>query len=429
MDGEASSLRQMPLPLLANDQSVKINLGAEAEPGIRYEAFLRRASADIYVENGPLKGFAAVFYPEMRAISFRADGLFLCAEQEGGVVADRPNAGAWEQFISLYDEDIESLQFILKHEWIIDGEVIGASDVKLGNDFKIHFGKYSFDLRYQMPIRREDYPFQLTLFDDGWKIRQAFLYKPLIYFTAFKSQVVSRQLYFAIQSLLEFGKYRGHIHVITDQSEAEIRRNVPTLAHDQLTIQASQAADWIGFVSSKYLIVDHVASMACQPILFNDPDIVFDADISHALIATATSPRICAPIEYFSFLASSPSVGASLIQRDGCEPRYSNGFNAGTLGVPNIRDHGKYLRLIRDVIVNHAAAHGRDFHEWADQEIANYVSYRIGHFDTHRLTPFVRYVSSGQESAPRGIAHFWRAVHADTKAKAMEKYLQFLRAA
>ena len=53
------------------------------------------------------------------------------------------------------------------------------------------------------------------------------------------------------------------------------------------------------------------------------------------------------------------------------------GFNTGTLGIPNLRAHAETLRLIRRIIMNHAAVHGRSALPFVDQEIANYVSYRI----------------------------------------------------
>ena len=54
-----------------------------------------------------------------------------------------------------------------------------------------------------------------------------------------------------------------------------------------------------------------------------------------------------------------PRAGATLLQRDFCSPGFMAGFNTGTLGIPNLRAHAETLRLIRRIIMNHAALHGR----------------------------------------------------------------------
>ena len=111
------------------------------------------------------------------------------------------------------------------------------------------------------------------------------------------------------------------------------------------------------------------------------------------LHAIAMSDRIVAPIEVFSPLASAPSVGSTLLQRDGCSPRFACGFNTGTLGIPNLTRHARTLRLIRRIIVNQGTLNGRAALPWADQEVANYVSHRVGNFDTgliSRLCPVWR---------------------------------------
>ena len=116
------------------------------------------------------------------------------------------------------------------------------------------------------------------------------------------------------------------------------------------------------------------------------------------------------------------------MQRDLCSPGFLAGFNSGTLGIPNFRDHAESLRLIRRIIVNHGLLHGREALPFADQEVANYVAYRTGCFDTALISPFVRYPGhDAHERARCGLVHFWPVPGAAERARAMRNYLERLR--
>jgi hypothetical protein len=105
------------------------------------------------------------------------------------------------------------------------------------------------------------------------------------------------------------------------------------------------------------------------------------------------------------------------------------GFNTGTLGIPNIRAHADTLRLIRRIIMNHSTLHGRMALPYVDQEIANYVSYRIAHFDTGLISRFVRFAGDDAHNGPRcGLVHLWPVAGAAARAQAMRDYLARLRA-
>lgn len=161
-----------------------------------------------------------------------------------------------------------------------------------------------------------------------------------------------------------------------------------------------------------------------------DADIVFDRDVEEMLLAVALSDRISAPIEIHHLLASHPAVGSTLIQGAGHSPRYAADFNAGTLGIPNLREHRGTLDLIRRIIVNRIDLFGRDNLPWVDQEIANYVSYCTANFDTHLLSRYVRVGVPGMEHDPghrTGVVHFWPFGPAEDKLRGMITYLETLR--
>ena len=112
------------------------------------------------------------------------------------------------------------------------------------------------------------------------------------------------------------------------------------------------------------------------------------------------------------------------MQRDLCSPGYMAGFNSGTLGIPNLQAHAASLRLVRRIIVNHGLLHGREALPFADQEVANYVSFRLAHFDTALLSRFVRYAGYDAHLGSRcGLVHFWPVAGAAERARAMREYV------
>jgi hypothetical protein len=98
------------------------------------------------------------------------------------------------------------------------------------------------------------------------------------------------------------------------------------------------------------------------------------------------------------------------------------------MGIPNLRAHGAILRLIRRIIMNHSLLHGREALPYVDQEIANYVSYRLANFDTGLISRFVRFAGADAHLGSRcGLVHFWPVPGAAARAQAMRDYLTRLR--
>ncbi len=165
---------------------------------------------------------------------------------------------------------------------------------------------------------------------------------------------------------------------------------LPAFDRPRVSVLRCDARDRVAFMTARYAITDWADAWQYQPLLYVDTDTIFDADIAPALHAIACSDRISAPHEAHSPLRTWAPVGAGLLQLDGCDPRSMVGFNSGTIGIPNLAGHAHTLRLIGRLITNNAALNGRDSLPYADQEIANYVSFKIGHFDTVLLSRYVR---------------------------------------
>ena len=370
---------------------------------------------------------------ERNLVHIERDGRFLSAGRDGGTITWIDRAPElWESFLPLFEADLGRIVTLVSGLWIIRSTrtLVRGGNVDLLPGFILRFGPIDVPLPQNLPLDARQWPFRVTVLLEGWRIEEICWFKPLIYYAAFRSPAVHAQLFNSIQSLLEFGRYDGHLHLMTDLSHEDVCRAVPQLGRDRLTVQPVAPDDFVGFVASKYAILEHEPAWQHQPVVFLDPDIVVNASLREMLIEIALSDRIVAPIERVGPMRTWPSVGASLIQRDGHDPRFADGFNAGTLGLPNLAWHAHTLRLIRRIIGNILKAEGRDALRWVDQEVANYVSFRSAHVDTSAISRFVRFGSWGDADAPgllNGMVHFWHTGKHDRHV-IMARYIEALRA-
>ena len=342
----------------------------------------------------------------------------------------RHQAELWESFLLFSDEQIKRLQYILSNSWVATSttEIIDRKDVNLHDAFELRLGRFSLDLRAQSLDLSDDYKF--VGFHAYWKLERFQLFRPLVYTTAFSSPIILEQLSLCLTSLQELGEFTGRIVVLTDLSHEEVCALCPNLSPHRIKIFSLRPVDFVGYVCSKYSILDNADFRHHQPLLFVDPDIIFDLPVAPMLAAAAASRRVCAPLEDWNRLRAHSPIGATLLQLDNIEPRFASGFNGGTLSMPNVDDPlaREFFDLVRAVIANTGYAFGREFNAFADQEVANYVAWKAGDIDTVTLTPFVNHSIPRRPYANhrRGIFHFW-GYEAAEKVRQMTSYLAELR--
>ena len=365
-------------------------------------------------------------------VALERNGTFLSAGSTGGNVswaATEPLA--WERLLPISDNELGALVTLLSNEWIIRSsrQVIHPWQVALGPDHTLRLGELLVPLARNLPLVAADFPFRFNLLAEGWRIEEILLFKPMVFYAAYNSPAVHNQLMLSLQSLAEFGRYNGNVHVLTDLSVKRLREAVPALPAERLTVQPLEPRDFAGWVASKYCILEHAPAWKFQPLCFLDPDVVINANLRPMLVAMALADSVTAPLEDVGPLRSWPPVGGTLLQRDGREARFARGFNAGTLGIPNLRAHEATLRLIRRIIENLLKQEGRASLEWVDQEVANYVSFVQAKVDTASVSRFIRFGAPHDSETPgplTGLIHFWATGKAGRDGL-MRHYIEVLR--
>jgi hypothetical protein len=422
-------LHRPPWPAADDVEPVVLDLPIEhLQPGFGHH--LRKTLPDLSPHPpGELQRFRLQWGADQRTITLRHDDAFLSAEPNGDRVAlFRGAASGWQTFLPLSPTDLDTLRTILASSWLTRASGALAERPTTGGLFHLHVGDLAADLRFQVPFDLTNWPQRLTLLRDGWRIDQICRFHPLIYYAAFGQREILEQFAISLRSLIEFGHYQGPVVVLTDQTPGALAEFLPAEDLARVAVLPFQPNDRSGYMAARYVVLDWPDAWTFQPLLYIDTDSVFDRDVTPMLRAVATSDRIAAPIELLSTLSGSPASGAALMQRDFCSPGFMAGLNTGTLGIPNLRAHAETLRLIRRIIMNHSILHGRMALPYVDQEIANYVSFRLAHFDTALISRFVRFAGDDAHLGPRcGLVHFWPVPGAAERARAMRDYLTRLR--
>jgi hypothetical protein len=423
------------LPPLAYviDSYLAVELAEEAHS---FAAFVEhRPPRELPLDLGDI-GMAVLVLDEQRGTALiRRGDEYLVAEPDGALrfMPEMPEmAEGWHRFLLVSEQSLALLFGILERDCILHSSRsrIPRGEIALAAGPSLRLGSISLDFAQNMPRSGWAAPHRFPIFRDGWKHDQISRYDPLMYFVAYGQNAVD-QLKICINSLFEIGQYDGKVLIFTDHTEAEIRRGLYDIPTECLIIRNPNLSDWVGYVAGKYMILEEEIAQPCAPVLYMDPDIVFNTDIRPMLADMICLGRPAAPPEYFSKLNENPGVGADLFLADGIRTGDAHGFNAGTIIVPNLVEFGHVFELIRRTAQNYLITYGRDALRWVDQETANYISHQYAHFDLHGLSPRVRWgrwVDTQELGDLSGLVHFWPIRDLDQRVIGMAHYLDRLRA-
>jgi hypothetical protein len=401
--------------------------------------FVRPPYCQFITDEPPREAEVDVRYLGRRTIIRDSSLKVLFVRSEDGYLSARPQnrmdhcvaeTKGWERFVPLTYEELIFIKFIRQNKWIVKSthRIIDYEKIEIGAGPVLNIDDSCVPIAYNLPFDQSNAPFRFVILKDGWKIDEIILFRPLVYYCAFGDENVLGQLFASLRSLAELASYDEHVLVFTDRPRQEICERAPWISQDKLLVKNVDAHDWVGYVAGKYQILDVDEAGGFQPLAYMDPDIVFNAAATTWLIPMAVSERLTAPLESTRSLATAPSVGATLLQLDNEQPRFACGFNCGTIGIPNLAKHRPTLELVRRIIVNYSSLNGRGALSWVDQEVANYVSYKLANFDTNELSRCVRYGNTEDaktSGALTGLVHFWR-VPREARVKIMEGYIRLL---
>lgn len=356
-------------------------------------------------------------------------GLYFCAEPNNVYSFSRETPSLWETFIFLNENLIEKIEYFKNNKWISKrtGELLSGRDFLIEENFSLKFNGIKGDLRLQDFNDFSDY--KTTLINGSWKPEEFLLYNPLIYITAYSSEHVFNQFRICVESIRKFGEYSGKIVVMTDADIDHIQNLCQEYNTNTLDVDIMYPKDLVGYVCSKYLVFGKDTYKKHQPILYLDPDIVFDAKLEPLLVEATLSEKICAPLETFHRLDSHPPIGSGLIQMDGMTVSpYAAGYNGGTISIPNVENTvvQESFKLICRTIMNVGFKFGRNYNIWADQEVLNYIASKFNIMDPTVITKYAKYHrNTPAKHSIKGFVHFF-GHSSKEKVTMMEEYVTSL---
>jgi hypothetical protein len=426
---QRGDLVHRPLPAASDDvDRVMLDLPIELlQPGFSHHLQATLPELPITLPD-EWRDYRVQWGGDQRTISLRRDNAFLSAEPDGDrVTLFRTLVGGWESFLALSQTDLDVVCAILASPWLVRSSGVLAERRTMSDLFHLQAGEVVADLRFQVPFDLANWPRQLTLLRDGWRIDQLCQFRPLVYYTLLGGTAVREQFALSIQSLFGHGQYRGDIAVLTDLSTSELMPFLRSGTGGHYIVVPSPAKGPLEVRAARYTIADWRDAWSFQPLLYVDAHTIFDADITPLLHALALSDLMAAPAEYLPPLSRLQPAGSGLLQLDECASDHRQAFDVSVLGIPNLACHAHTLALICRVLANRSILHDRELPDAADRDIANYVSFRSAPVDTSLLSPFVRDASVANPAAPRrGMAQFARVTDAAERTDAMRDYLRRL---
>ncbi len=138
-------LVHLPLPLADADASP-----VELDPGTPGPLVVQQTHPAL----GPIGVRLA---PTGRGLCLTRYGRYLCADQGRAEMAfDRSAPNVWESFLPVTAHDLQGLEYLLAHRWIVAGsrQVLRRSEVTVGSEFKLRLGRDRIPLAECLPWPR-----------------------------------------------------------------------------------------------------------------------------------------------------------------------------------------------------------------------------------------------------------------------------------
>ena len=373
---------------------------------------------------------------------------YLTAHENGSVRIFQVLKNPWEKFLVLTEEEFKNLYFFISNSWFHEKEKITKEkDIEIIENFDIRVGDNTFYIPSSfidncnsfVCRRRNGYISEVILWLDSWMPYCYKLYKPLVYFCAFGEKYLDT-LELSLQSLHEFGNYRGDIFIISDLSPDILKKYCPTINTFESHFEILYGQENLDFYTTRFRITEWKKIYQFSPLLYMDTDVIVDNNINSLLEDVFISDKMSAQEESFTTLQNSPSVGSDLFKID---KRFSEkkldfpGFNSGIITVPDIGKYDITFNLIQSCIYRFSDRY-KDRYKLShfDQSIANYITLLTESIDLSILTEKVSYywgnaIRKNDPEMPErnqqtytGFVHFWGT---GNRNFVMTKYMESIR--
>jgi len=380
-------------------------------------------------------------------VALRVREQYVSADSDGRVRNDRDWCREWERYLPLTMDTVDTLLLLQRYSWLShsDRRVLSLADetIDLRNGFSFGPAQVTFAASrscFVVEVDRNDaaVPTRIHIVNRAGTTHTFSLFRPLIYYCVFGHDSFYECLNVSLTSLTRLGCFTGALGVACDRPKQSLLKYIPNAFRDRLIVsEASRDRGWF----NQYFL-DHELYDTYQPILYCDVDVIFDANITDALIDIVLRRRVCCATEHLGNpqLVDHPVhlwddgagnyFGRLLYATDPnfYDARVALG-NAGVVGFNNTA----LVRAVNDLVRMIASRQDPErLRTYTDQAILNYVLHKTDLGDFEILNRYCRLTRTVDEVPPakrRGIVHFHLAsgnIDAFEKTFAMRSYLDGL---
>ncbi|MDI2112804.1 glycosyltransferase [Commensalibacter nepenthis] len=339
----------------------------------------------------------------------------------------------WEEFRLLTIKELSALIQLVQNKW----HIVGNKNVlQVNSDSStqqhIAFGDLLIDFNEFLDAIDNNNEYNGTIlnfsFNIGWRAYKAYLIKPAIIYILFGQGEVLNQFKVSLQSLTLVGNYSNDIFIVTNTPPKDLQSYIPEKIAHKVHFIDIQGYDKLDFYSTRINILSSGILDSYQPILYSDLDIIFDKDIYEFLQEAATAKQCSAQIEPYNLIQDCTSTGGVLFQQDTFDIPKTEGFNSGILLIPNMKYHKNSFKTAFKTINNYTSTYGRFSIPYPDQNVLNYVLYKLQDFNPSPVTErtqvggdaIVTLTRKLDHNNPKGFVHFWNSYN---KSEDMKNYM------
>ncbi len=365
-------------------------------------------------------------------LAIRGPSGFLAAPPDGTTTMNSPEPHGWEFFGTVGRPGLVDLIALCRASWLRVGTrtLVEPHDIGLTSHVGFRFGGHSYPIAGNLPLSGSSGRPRNLLFRDGWIVEEIRRFEPLVYFVLMGAGAYAEQLRLATRSLVEFGRYRGRVLVITDQPHHAVEALLPEALHPGLATMDVASSGKIDAVLARLMLAEYPGAERFTPILYSDTDVIFDQPLIPFLQEALLGGRMSAQSEPWNRLPDSDAAGGDLFRADPIPFRDEIGFNAGVWAMPGGLDSLQILDAVRHSVSRYLEINGRDSLPWLDQAMGNYVLRKLDAFDARLITAATRLYQSYEPlevTNPAGFVHFWPvAASAHERVVAMADYVERL---
>lgn len=316
-------------------------------------------------------------YLDNKIVFFKINDNYLSSFPDSSINT-LPEAITQEKFRILSEQELKRIIYLSQNSLLIDEKLYSftsaSTEAMNFGDMRIEFNDLFSDINKNIT--------EFTFFIDNFPFF-AKIINPLFVYVIFGNGDILSQFKMSIKSLVDVGKYKGDVLIVTDHEE-EVQELCKDYNLRNVIIIQATATDRLDFVGIRVRMLASDIVKSYSPIFYIDADVLIVKDINPTLVKSSKFEKISAQLEDYLYfnnrIKHNISVGSTLFNECPFEINDVNGFNGGVLFVPSGEKFQDIFKTAYIMMVKYTHRNGRESIPFYEQSILNYILYKSNNF-------------------------------------------------